>query len=122
MNANTAVAARGPDRMGVMVRSARSLFVYWRVERPCLTVRITDLSGRSVSELLDQTGVRHVTPGAGESAVYVDDVLPGHLYYVELGEASADGFVPLLAAAPVQTPGLPGTDEATSPSSQYHRS
>lgn len=117
MNANTAVGAR----MGVMVRSARSIHVYWRSMEQGLTVRITDLSGHPVAQLLDGTGVRQITPAVGESAVYVEDLLPGHLYYVEVGSLATDGFVPLLALSPVQTPWLPGSDESAFPS-QYHRS
>ncbi len=117
MNANTAVVAR----MGVMVRSARSIYVYWRGVEQGLTIRITDLSGHPVAQLLDGSGVRRIVPGAGESAVYIEDLLPGYIYHVELGQESGAGFVPLLSAATVQTPWLPGTDDSAF-ASQYHRS
>ncbi len=111
MNGNTAVAVSGPARVGVMVRSATSIYIYWR-GAPGAALRLVDLSGRPRHELLDGCGERRVAVSEAEGGVYVDDLLPGHLYYVEAGT---------LGAGPVQTPWRRPAEGSGFPE-PYHRS
>jgi len=119
VSATTAVKETRDGRLGVMVRTAKEIFVYWQGEAPeGLTLRVTDLTGRPPSELLDGRGWREL-PAA--PAVYLPNLQPGHLYFVEVGCQGPEGFVPLLGAGPVQTPWLPVTDH-TAFLAPYHRS
>jgi hypothetical protein len=125
MSAVTCVAEAGGMRLGVMVRTDRELFVYWSLPEDGATpaLRVLDVTGRAAPELVDGTGVREcaVRPGAGSA--YIGQLLPGHLYMVELGESGLEAFRPLLAAGPVQTPG-PGAASGADPAfpSPYQRS
>jgi hypothetical protein len=119
MSAATAVTECRDGRLGVMVRTATELFVYWQGgPTEGLTLRVTDLTGRPPSELLDGRGWREVPAAA---AVYLPNLAPGHLFYVELGRREADRFFPVVGAGPVQTPWLPGADLPAFPA-PYHRS
>jgi hypothetical protein len=119
MSATTAVKETREGRLGVMVRTATELFVYWQgAEAAELRLRVTDLTGRPAAESLDGVGFREI-PAA--PAAYLPGLLPGHLYYVEIGRRDDGGFYPLAGAGPVQTPWLPGAAEAPFPA-PYHRS
>lgn len=121
MSATTAVKEGKEGRLGVMVRTPTELFVYWQANTPPegdLMLRVSDLSGRPAAELLDGKGHRMLDVAA---AVYVPNLLPGHLYYVEVGRQGSEGFSTLLGAGPVQTPGLAGVDTQGFPA-PYHRS
>lgn len=119
MSAATAVGECRDGRLGVMVRTATELFVYWQGgPTEGLTLRVTDLTGRPSSALLDGRGWREVPAAA---AAYVPGLAPGHLFYVELGRHGAGGFAPLVGAGPVQTPWLAGRDLSAFPG-PYHRS
>ena len=120
MGATTAVSQGALGHLGVMVRTATELFVYWRPlgDTHGLRLRVSDLTGRPVPELLDGTGYRHLEVAA---ASYVPDLLPGHLYYVEVGRSDGEQFVPLLGAGPVQTPWVAAADMAAFPA-PYSRS
>lgn len=120
MNGNTAVAMRGPGRMGAMVRSATSIYTYWHGIQP-EALRVVDLSGRPRAERLDGTGERLILLAPGQSDAYVNDLLPGRLYCVELGVLEDGRFEPSLGTTPVQTPWLRGEDAPTFPA-PYHRS
>jgi len=121
MSATTAVKETREGRLGVMVRTPTELFVYWQAntqEEGSLVLRVSDLSGRPVAQLLDGRGHRDMEVGP---AVYVPNLLPGHLYYVEVGRRGEEGFFPILGAGPVQTPWMPGMDDPAFPA-PYHRS
>lgn len=121
MSATTAVAECREGRLGLMVRTPTEVFVYWRpapAAGPNLVLRISDLSGRPPEQLLDGTGCRYLEAGSG---VYVSDLLPGHLYYAEVGRRGPDGFEPLGGAGPVQTP-WGATKETAAFPAPYHRS
>lgn len=116
--AATALSSNQYGRIGIMVRTAREVFVYWEAAtgRP-LSMRVTDLSGRPPAELLDGRGRRDL-PGPVMAGTYVANLLPGHLYAVEL--LDEDGL-PVIGAGPVQTPWLPGASPSPFPA-PYHRS
>lgn len=120
MNANTAVAVRGEARLGAMVRSATSIFVYWR-GAGVTALRILDLSGRPVPELLDAAGARVLPVAPDRSAAYVNGLLPGHLYCVEVGDWDGDRFLSHLGTTPVQTPWQTSAELPAFPA-PYHRS
>lgn len=125
MNANTAVVQQNGEQAAAMVRSSSCIYVYWQLrERGLpLAVRIRDLSGRPASELLDGSGLRTLPVAMGQTGLYVENLPPGHLYAVEVGERTgAGGFRPLLALGPVQTPWLPSEREPAATPNQYHRS
>lgn len=122
MSATTAVKIGRPGRLGVMVRTATELYIYWRpavggVPGP-LMLRITDLTGRPAEESLDGCGFREL---AAAESVYASTLLPGHLYVAEIGRTGPDGFTPLLSVGPVQTPWLAAADSPDYPA-PYHRS
>lgn len=122
MSATTAVATSNAGRLGIMVRSATQLVAYWEVGTDrSLRLRVTDLSGRAPSESLDGTGRRELAVEG--MVIYLDQLIPGHLYGVALGEGEGDAFCPLISAGPVQTPWRPGP-EAALPlfPTPYHRS
>jgi hypothetical protein len=122
MTASTAVTEWGGERLGVMVRSAQELFIYWTPTfARSLVLQVRDLSGRPASALLDGTGLRERHLPAGERTLYVGALLPGHLYEVAIGEQKEGAFLPLLTAGPVQTPWLPREGEERFPE-RYHRS
>jgi hypothetical protein len=116
MGAATCVTERAGIRLGVMVRTAAELWVYWH-NADVQALRVVDVTGRTPSESLDGTGERVVAPAAGATSVYVAGVLPGHLYVVEL----LHGDEVLLSAGPVQTPWLSAADDSSFPA-PYHRS
>jgi hypothetical protein len=116
MGAATCVTERAGMRLGVMVRTAAELWVYW-TNADVQALRVLDVTGRTPSESLDGTGERVVAPGAGATSAYVAGLLPGHLYVVEL----LDGDQVLLSAGPVQTPWLSAADDSSFPA-PYHRS
>jgi len=119
MSATTAVKETREGRLGVMVRTSHEIFVYFSGDlSEGLTLRVTDLTGRPPSELLDGRGWRELPAAA---AAYVPNLQPGHLYYVEAGRRGPEGFFPLMGAGPVQTPWLPGADLPAFPA-PYHRS
>ncbi|HLN63438.1 MAG TPA: hypothetical protein VK464_18025 [Symbiobacteriaceae bacterium] len=120
MSATTAVSQSASGHLGVMVRTATELFVYWRAmsDTPGLMLRVSDLTGRPVAELLDGAGHRYLEVAA---ASYVPNLLSGHLYYVEVGRRDGEQFAPLLGAGPVQTPWVTAADEAAFPA-PYSRS
>ncbi|MFZ5823112.1 MAG: hypothetical protein ACOY94_02020 [Bacillota bacterium] len=122
MSATSAVKIGRSGRLGVMVRTATELYIYWRpsvggTPGP-LSLRVTDLSGRPVGESLDGRGYREVPLG---DSVYVPDLLPGHLYVAEVGRTQPEGFTPLLSVGPVQTPWVAAPDGSPFPA-PYHRS
>ncbi|HYG60908.1 MAG TPA: hypothetical protein VD902_22755 [Symbiobacteriaceae bacterium] len=120
MSATTAVKEAKEGRLGVMVRTPTELFVYWQGARQAgdITLRVSDLSGRPAAQSLDGRGYRDIEAA---STVYVPNLLPGHLYYVEVGRHGPEGFYPLMGAGPVQTPWKPGNDAPEFPA-PYHRS
>jgi hypothetical protein len=120
MSVTTAVAQTAVGRLGAMVRTSTELFVYWQgtPDMAGLSLRISDLTGRPAPELLDGVGCRYLDAA---SASYVPNLLPGHLYYVEVGRRGEGGFVPLAGTGPVQTPWQAGPDRAVFPA-PYHRS
>lgn len=120
MNANSAVIRTGSGQAGAMVRSGTSLYLYWQGDPAGgpVTVLLTDLSGRPPHELLDGDGLRTVEVPEGQTGLYLNDLLPGHLYGAEL--RSADGTT-LFRLGPVQTPWLAGPDPSAFPA-PYHRS
>lgn len=121
MSATTAMAECREGRLGLMVRTPTEVFVYWRPAPGAgesLLLRISDLSGRPAEDSLDGTGYRFLEAVAG---VYVPNLLPGRLYYVEVGRRGPDGFVPLGGAGPVQTPWGVTKETAAFPA-PYHRS
>lgn len=119
MSATTAVKETREGRLGVMVRTATEIYVYWQgTETEGLTLRVTDLTGRPPSESLDGCGLRELPAAA---SAYLPNLLPGHLYFVEIGRRDTGGFFPLAGAGPVQTPWLPGAAESPFPA-PYHRS
>lgn len=121
MGASTCVSEQAGMRLGVMVRTGTELWVYWSLPEEAAPVdglRVVDVTGRPQSESLDGTGERVVAASeSGSGSQYVTDVLPGHLYAVEL---LAQGRV-LLSAGPVQTPWLNAADDSAFPA-PYHRS
>lgn len=122
MNANTALITVGEERLGVMVRSHTSAYVYWRTRSTqSLALRVTDLSGRPAHQSLDGTGMRTVALGSAQTGHYLEGLVPGHIYSVVLGEVKGESFTPLLEAQPVQTPWLPVDDPSAFPPA-YHRS
>ncbi|HEY3369068.1 MAG TPA: hypothetical protein VGK74_28765 [Symbiobacteriaceae bacterium] len=122
MSAATALTENACGRLGVMVRTPEELFIYWETgQAPPLTIRVADLSGRPAAQSLDGLGYRDIPGQAGPSSVYVRNLLPGHLYFVELGEQAGGGFRGLIGAGPVQTPWLPVADAAVFPA-PYSRS
>lgn len=126
MNANTAVVRERGRQAGAMVRSATSMYVYWVLpeQGAPLAVQICDLSGRPAPDLIDGTGVRTAPVAIGETGIYLENLLPGHIYAVALGERRADGFAPLLTLPSVQTPWHEPAPEEARPDfpHQYHRS
>lgn len=119
MSATTAVKETREGRLGVMVRTAGEIFVYWEgAVSDGMVLRITDLTGRPPSELLDGRGWRELEAAP---AAYVPNLQPGHMYYVEVGRRGPEGFFPLLGAGPVQTPWLPEAGNTPFPA-PYHRS
>lgn len=122
MSATTAVVECKEGRLGVMVRTTTEIFIYWRPGslsgEPNLALRVTDLSGRPADQLLDGVGYRYLDAAA---AVYVPNLQPGHLYFVEVGRRGVDGFHPLAGAGPVQTPWTAVKDQTSFPA-PYHRS
>ena len=122
MSATSAVKIGRCGRLGVMVRTATELYIYWRpavggAPGP-LSFRVTDLTGRPAEELLDGRGYREIPLG---DSVYVPDLLPGHLYVAEVGRTQPEGFMPLLSVGPVQTPWVAVPDGSGFPA-PYHRS
>jgi hypothetical protein len=122
MNGSAVVTEWGESRLGVMVRSARELFVYWSppTAQP-LILQVRDLSGRPATAMLDGTGRRERRIPAGQTSLYIGALLPGHLYEVAIGEQREGAFRPLLEAGPIQTPWLPREGEERS-ALLYHRS
>jgi|GEM_PF-3049470 len=121
MSATTAVAENAAMRLGVMVRTNTELFVYWQPGRhPASLLRVSDLTGRPPEESLDGRGRRDVVLSQ-QVSLYLKDLLPGHMYFVELGDERDGAFQPVIGAGPVQTPWLPTTDASTFPA-PYHRS
>lgn len=120
MNANTAVIRTGAGQAGAMVRSGTSLYLYWQGAATvgAVTVVLSDLSGRPPHELLDGDGLRVVEVPAGQTGLYLNDLLPGHLYGVEILTELGS---PLFRLGPVQTPWLPNSDPSAFPA-PYHRS
>lgn len=120
MSATTAVNQTPDGRLGVMVRTPTEVFIYWQGTRAAsgLSLRVTDLTGRPTPELLDGAGCRYLDAA---DASYVPNLLPGHLYYVEVGRRDGEGFHPLMGAGPVQTPWLSTSDRSAFPA-PYHRS
>lgn len=122
MTASVAVTEWGGGRLGVMVRSAQELFIYWNPPTAhSLVLQLKDLSGRPNSALLDGTGTRERRIPPGQTSLYVGALLPGHLYEVAIGEQREGAFRPLMEAGPVQTPWLPREGEGRS-AELYHRS
>jgi hypothetical protein len=122
MTGTAALTEWGGGRLGVMVRSASELYVYWSPSTAhSLILHVKDLSGRPASALLDGTGTRERRIAAGQTSLYVGALLPGHLYEVAIGEQREGTFTSHLTAGPVQTPWLPREGEERSPS-LYHRS
>jgi hypothetical protein len=121
MSAITAVERDGAGALGVMVRTATTLYVYWEGETSPQVLRVVDVTGRPPAELLDGTGCREITVPPGCRSYYVSDLLPGHLYYVAAGRSGPDGFRPARAVGPVQTPWLDTAGESAFPA-PYHRS
>lgn len=122
MSATTAVATSDAGRLGVMVRSATQVVVYWEARKPySLRLRVTDLTGRAPSESLDGTGSRELAVKG--TVIYVDHLIPGRLYGVALGLGEGDAFRSLIFAGPVQTPWRPTTEAPLPPfPAPYHRS
>lgn len=123
MSATTAVTETTAGRLGVMVRKAGEIFIYWypspqAKDRVPGTIRITDLTGRPAAELLDGVGWRELEAA---TAMYVPGLVPGHLYFVEAGWRDEAGFHPAIGAGPVQTPWLGSPDQPAFPA-PYHRS
>lgn len=118
MSATTAVRETREGRLGVMVRTSHEIFIYWQGAGSDLVLRVTDLTGRPSAELLDGCGWRELP---ASEAAYVPNLQPGHLYYVEIGRRTPEGFFPMLGAGPVQTPWLPGAHHVAFPA-PYHRS
>lgn len=105
-----AVQAGPAGEIGVMVQTPRSVYVYWRLATRApgpLAVRITDLSGRPPHHGLDGRGQRLVDVPPGAGGIYLDQLIPGRPYAVEVGVREGDGLRPLLAAPPVEPPRLP---------------
>lgn len=120
MSAATAICEGAHGRLGAMVRTATELFIYWKPVAAChgLRFRVHDVTGRPMHDLLDGSGRRDL-PAA--EACYVADLIPGHLYYVEVGRHTGAGFDALMGVGPVQTPWKAIADTATFPD-PYHRS
>ncbi len=122
MNGSTTVLQQGTERLGVMVRSGTSIHVYWETAgRAAVGLRVTDLSGRPIDELLDGVGHRVIPLPDESGSLYVEKMLPGHIYHVELGEISDRGFSPVLASRPIETPWPVTIDRSAFPK-PYHRS
>lgn len=120
MSAATVTKEGARGRLGAMVRTATELFIYWKpvAAGHDLWFRVHDVTGRPAQESLDGSGRRDLP--AAESC-YVTDLLPGHLYYVEVGRPTAEGFDPLMGVGPVQTPWKAFADTSAFPA-PYHRS
>jgi len=122
LNGSASIGQHGTERLGVMVRSGTSIHVYWTmIGRTALGLRVTDLSGRPGAELLDGVGLRVIRLSVESGSLYVEDLLPGRLYHVEVGEMTDRGFTPVLASDPVETPWPVTTDHSAFPE-PYHRS
>lgn len=122
MTCTATVTEWSGGRLGVMVRSASELFVYWAPSAATsLILQVRDLSGRATAALLDGTGIRERRINPGQTSLYVGALLPGHLYEVAIGEQRDGQFTALMTAGPVQTPWMPREGEERSPS-LYHRS
>jgi hypothetical protein len=125
MSATTAVTETAAGRLGVMVRTAAEIFIYWyppgvgaQTEAGPNTIRISDMTGRPAAELLDGQGYRDLEAA---TAIYVPNLQPGHLYFVEAGRRDGEGFHPVIGVGPVQTPWLGLPDQPAFPA-PYHRS
>ncbi|MDB4894471.1 MAG: hypothetical protein JWN15_733 [Firmicutes bacterium] len=88
-----------------MVRSATEIWVYWQAAPPQLTLRLEDVSGFPPEAALDGSGLRDVPVLDGATDLYLQELLPGHLYLVQIGEGQGDDFQPVLSAGPVITGG-----------------
>lgn len=122
MNGTAAIAQQGNERLGVMVRSGTSIHVYWEATgRTALGLTVADLSGRPRGELLDGVGLRVVPLSTETGSLYIEELLPGHIYQVELGEITDRGFSLVLSSRPIETPWPVTTDRSDFPK-PYHRS
>lgn len=120
MSATTAVAQGRGARLGVMVRTADQIMIYWEMASATpLRLRVSDLTGRPPADSLDGRGWRELHAEGGR--LFLEGLLPGHLYGVALGEGEGDRFRPLLQAGPVQTPWRRSRDSERFPA-PYHRS
>jgi len=88
-----------------LVLNSTRMHVYWEVAAAGpLALRVSDLSGRPPAESLDGTGWRLVAVAEAAGRAYLEELPPGHILWVEVGEVRAEGFVPLATAPPVQLP------------------
>lgn len=106
-------------QLRVLVVSPSKLHAYWELSNLArssspdaaqpvaqgeLLLRCSDLSGQPTGRSLDGKGWRLVPLAGGARSVFLSDLPSGHLLWLELGEITADGFRPLLAAPPVEMP------------------
>lgn len=123
MNTNTAVRGTAGARIGAIVRSGTSVWVYWSCagDGNGLAVRVCDLSGRTAPDLLEGSGVRIVQPEPGHSSLYLEHLLPGRPYAVEVGTMTANAFETVLGPVTVETPWQRSAVTSAFPA-PYHRS
>jgi len=122
LNGVTEITQQGAEQLGVMVRSSTSIHVYWETtDRTTLGLHVTDLSGRPREDSLDGTGHRMIRLLTGTGSLYLEKMIPGHIYHFELGEMTDRGFSPLISSRPVETPWASTHDESAFPK-PYHRS
>ena len=101
-SASVALTTQGEQMLGVMVRTPTELWVYWQTPSPGLTLRLQDVSGFPNDAL---TALRDVPITDGATDLWLQGLMPGHLYLVAIGEGQGDAFQPALSAGPVLTGG-----------------
>lgn len=86
------------------VVSPTSILVSFEPGSEARHLRISDLSGYPSEQSLDGAGWRLEALAPGQERMRVNGLLPGHIYWFELGAGAAAGFSAMATAPPVATP------------------